>query len=237
MRVASGMNVAAGLAAIALVAIALPTSPAFAQMQPNKTEIRGYKGLFSTVIKGELDETRKLLAAGANVNETDAEGRTPLHIAAYRRERDIARVLVKAGANPRAVDSRGYDILTIAAVRDDLEFVRLALELGADPKAIVGTYGGTALHTAAHLGHASIVTALAKAGAPVNLANKAGWTPLIETIVLGEGKPQHLDAVKALLAAGANPNIADRSGVSPLALAQRKGFTAIAEAIAKAGGK
>lgn len=236
MRLASCVRLVLGLAAATLATTVAP-APSRAQMQPNKTEIRGYKGLFASVIKGELDETRKLLAAGAKVDETDAEGRTPLHIAAYRRERDIARVLVKAGANPRATDKRGYDILTIAAVRDDLEFVKLAIELGADPKAIVGTYGGTALHTAAQLGHASIVAALAKAGAPVNLANKAGWTPLIETIVLGEGTSQHLEAVKALLAAGANPNIADRSGASPLALARRKGFTAIAEAIAKAGGK
>ena len=212
-------------------------SPTRAQMQPNKTEIKGYKGLFASVIKGELEETRKLLAGGANPNATDDEGRTPLHIAAYRREREIARALIKGGANPRAVDGKGYDILSIAAVRDDVELVKLAVELGADPKAVIGTYGGTALHTSAQLGHASVVAALVKAGAPVNHVNKAGWTPLIEAIVLGEGTPRHLAAVQALLDAGANPNIADRSGTSPLALAKRKSYSAIADAIAKAGGK
>ena len=217
--------------------LALSAAQALAQAPPNKSEIREYKGLFSSTIKGELGETQRLLASGANPNITDDQGRTPLHIAFHRREREIARALVKAGANPRLTDNRGYDILGIAVVRDDLDSVALALELGADPKAVTGSYGGTVLNAAAQLGHDGVVAALIKAGAPLDHVNKAGWTALIEAIVLGEGTPRHLACVQALLAAGANPNLADRNGNSPLTLARKRGYAAIADAIAKAGGK
>ena len=217
--------------------LALSAAQALAQAPPNKSEIREYKGLFASTIKGELGETQRLLVAGVNPNVTDDQGRAPLHIAFHRREREIARALVKAGANPRLTDNRGYDILGIAVVRDDIDSVALALELGADPKAVTGSYGGTALNAAAQLGHDGVVQALIKAGAPLDHVNKAGWTALIEAIVLGQGTPRHLAAVQALLAAGANPNLADRNGNSPLTLAKKRGYAVIADAIAKAGGK
>ncbi len=208
-----------------------------AQMPPNKTEIRAYKGLFSSVIRGNADETRQLLAKGANPNETDDKGRTPLHIAAHRRNVEIAQILVKGGANPRAKDARGYDMIAIAAVQNDVRFLQTAIKLGADPKASIGSWGGIALNTAAHLGHTDVVKTLIAAGAPVNHRNKAGWTPLIETIVLGDGKAGVQASVAALLAGGADPNIADAKGATPLALARKKGFNEIARLLQKAGGK
>ena len=231
--------VRAVLAAIGLAVIwfLVPAPSSRAQAPPNKSEIREYKGLFASTIKGDLAETQRLLASGADPKITDDQGRTPLHLAFHRREREIARALAKGGVDPRATDNRGYDILGIAVVRDDPEMVALALELGADPKAVTGSYGGTVLNAAAQLGHDGVVAALIKAGAPLDTVNKAGWTALIEAIVLGEGTPRHLAAVQALLAAGANPNLADRNGNSPLTLAKKRGYTAIADAIAKVGGK
>ncbi|MGE3709798.1 MAG: ankyrin repeat domain-containing protein, partial [Hyphomicrobiaceae bacterium] len=161
----------------------------------------------------------------------------PLHIAAHRRNIEMARTLVKGGANPRALDGRGYDIIAIAAVQDDLPFLKAAIELGADPKAVIGSWGGTALNVAAQLGHAEVVNALIKAGAPVDHRNKAGWTPLIEAIQLGDGKAGCLAAVKALLDGGADPGIADRKGTTPFELARKRGFAEIATAIKAKGGK
>lgn len=234
-RCLHGLIAASTIALVLAAAASTPSSRA--QSPPNKTEIREYKGLLASTIRGDIEETRRLLAGGADPNVIDDQGRTPLHISMHRRERDIARALVKAGADPRVTDRRGYDIIGIAVVANDADMLALALDLGANPKAVTGSYGGTALNAAAQLGHDGIVAALIKAGAPVNLVNKAGWTALIEAIVLGEGSPRHLAAVQALLAGGADPNLADRNGNSPLTLARKRGYATIAEAIAKAGGK
>lgn len=224
-------------ATIAAMSLTLGVPTTAAQTPPNRSEIRTYKSLLSSVIREEVDETLRLLAGGADPNMTDDNGRTPLIVAAHRSLKDIARVLVKGGANPNAKDKQQYDILTIAAVNDDVAFLKLALELGADAKAITSPYNGTALIAAAHLGHFRIVAELIMAGAPLDHVNNIAMTALIEAVVLGDGGPNHQTTVRILLDAGANPNIPDRSGATPLALARARGFTAMAEMIARAGGK
>ena len=212
-------------------------APAFAQTPPNRTDLRAYKGLLSSTIREELEETQRLLASGADPNLADDNGRTPLIVAAHRGLRDIARALVKSGANVNAMDKQSYDIVTISAVNNDVGFLKLALELGANPKAITSPYDGTALIAAAHLGHHQICAELIMAGAPLDHVNNIGMTALIEAIVLGDGGNNHQNTVRILLDAGASPNISDRSGATPLALARGRGYTAMAEMIARAGGK
>lgn len=224
------------IAIAAILAMGL-VAPALAQSPPNRTEIRAYKSLLSSVIRGELAETQRLLASGADPNMRDDHGRTPLIVAAHRSLDEIARALVKGGADVNAKDSQQYDILTIAGVNDDIEFVRLALELGANPKAITSPYKGTALIAAAHLGHYRVVADLIRAGAPLNHVNNIAMTALIEAIVLGNGGVNHIATVQLLLEAGANPNIPDRSGTTPLKLAQSRGYQAMVELIRKAGGR
>lgn len=238
MRTTSGIVATAALC-LAAAALVIATSPrqASAQSPPNKSDIRAYKSLLSAVVRRELDETRKLLAAGADPNMTDDNGRTPLIVAAHWGLADIARALVEGGANPNAKDKQRYDIVTIAAVNNDVAFLKLALGLGCDPKAITSPYNGTALIAAAHLGHQHIVAELILAGAPLDHVNNIAMTALIESIVLGDGGPNHQATARLLLDAGANPNIPDRSGATPLALARSRGYAAMAEMIARTGGK
>ena len=78
---------------------------------------------------------------------------------------------------------------------------------------------------------------LIEAGAPLDHINNLGWTALIESIVLGNGGPHHVETLRALVRAGANVNIADKNGKSPLALARSKKFTAMVQILDKAGAK
>jgi ankyrin repeat protein len=98
----------------------------------------------------------------------DGYRRTPLHVAAYRGQHEAMRALVAAGADPNALEADRYDIVTIAAVANDLPTLELALSLGASAKNVTSRYDGTALIAAAHLGHASIVQTLIRAGAPLD---------------------------------------------------------------------
>ena len=109
--------------------------------------------------------------------------------------------------------------------------VKLAIELGGNAKAITSRYDGTALIAAAHLGHDGVTEALIAAGAPLDHINNLGWTALIESVVLGDGGPRHVDTARALVKAGANKSIGDRGGITPLQHAQRRGYVAMVEVL------
>jgi ankyrin repeat protein len=223
-------------AALALGIALSAVSAGDAQTPPSAAEAAAYQGLHAAAQIGDIAALKALLSAGADLNARDNHGRTPLHVAAHRGDQSAARELVARGADPRLLDQRRYDIITIAAVRDDPDFVRLAIKLGGDAKAITSPYDGTALIAAAHLGHDGVVQALIEAGSPLDHVNNLGWTALIEAIVLGDGGKRHTRCVELLLAARADPNLADRNGNRPLALATSRGFKAMADMIAKAGG-
>ena len=181
---------------------------------------------------------KKLLGRkGAKADVYDGFRRTPLHVAAYLKQHEAMRELVAGGADPNALEAERYDIITIAAVANDLPTLRVALDLGCSPKNITSRYDGTALIAAAHLGHANVVRLLIRAGAPLDHVNNLGWTALIESIVLGDGGPAHLETLEALIEAGANVNLPDRDKKTPLDLAIARGHKDMAQALRAAGAK
>jgi ankyrin repeat protein len=211
--------------------------PAAAQTPPTEQEIATYTGLHAAAASGSTAEVERELQRGADINARDAFGRTPLMVAVYQRDGAIARALIAAGANVNALEHQSYDVVTIAAVLNDVEMLQVAILAGGNPRAITSPYGGTALIAAAHLGHIEAVEALIAARAPLDHVNNLGMTALIEAIVLGDGGPRHQATVQALVRAGANVNLADAQGTTPLALARRRGATAIAEVLERNGAK
>jgi hypothetical protein len=197
----------------------------------------GYRGLLAAAARGDAAEIKALVAKGAKPDGRDAYARTPLHVAAYRGHHEAMRALVAAGANPNALERDRYDVVTIAAVANDVATLKVALALGCSAKNVTSRYDGTALIAAAHLGHVEVVRTLIKAGAPLDHVNNLGWTALIESIVLGDGGPRHLDTLKALVEAGANVNLADRNRQTPLALARRRGYGEMVKVLERAGAR
>lgn len=221
----------------ALLAMALLTSTAQAQVAPSALEAARYTGLLAAAHQGDLAKAKKLLAAGANVSARDPYGRTAVHIATHARQRELIRVLAQAGADLELLENDRYDAVTIAAVADDEESLRVLLGLGASAKLTTSRYDGTALIAAAHLGHDGVVKQLIAAGAPLDHVNNLHWTALIEAIVLGNGGPRHQEVVRALLAAGASTRLTDREGNTPLALAKARGYSAMVGLLTQAGAK
>jgi uncharacterized protein len=222
-------------ALICAVSLAAFAGSAGAQVPPTSGEVAQYKGVLAAAARGDAAEIKRLAGGGADVNGRDGYGRTPLHVATFRKNRDAIAALVKAGADINAKENDRYDAVTIAAVADDVGTLRLLLKLGASAKQVTSRYDGTALIAAAHLGHDHVVKMLIAAGAPLDHVNNLGWTALIESIVLGNGGPHHIETLRALVKAGANVNLPDRNGQTPLALARAKRYAAMVQILEKAG--
>ena len=205
-----------------------------AQVAPTAAEVARYTGLHSAASTGDLASLERLIAARADLDARDSYGRTPVHVATFARQRDAIRMLARAGAALDLLENDRYDAVTIAAVADDEETLRVLLSLGASAKQVTSRYDGTALIAAAHLGHDGVVKQLIAAGAPLDHVNNLHWTAVIESIVLGNGGPRHVETLRALVTAGASITITDRQGVTPLALAEARGYREMVDVLHKA---
>ncbi len=220
-----------------LLAAALAAGAVRAQVPPGAADVAGYTGLHAAAHSGTLAQIEAALKAGENVNRRDSHGRTALHIATFARKPEAVKMLIKNGAGTALLENDKYDAVTIAAVADDEATLRALLAHGASAKLTTSRYDGTALIAAAHLGHDGVVKQLIAAGAPLDHVNNLHWTALIESIVLGNGGPRHVETLRALVKAGANLQLTDRSGNTPLALARARGYTEMVKTLLAAGAK
>ena len=227
---------ATGLAAACGCGLVAPFS-AIAQVAPTAAEAAHYTGLHAAAYLGDVAQITRLAAAKADLNARDPYGRTPVHVAAFMKQRQVIRTLAAAGADLGLLENDRYDALTIAAVADDEETLRVLLSLGASASLVTSRYDGTALIAAAHLGHDGVVRQLIAANAPLDHVNNLHWTALIESIVLGNGGPRHVETLRALVAAGASTRLADRQGATPMALARARGYTEMVRILEQPGAK
>lgn len=236
LRLPGRFRRAARAALLGAAALLAPWS-AGAQTAPSAAEVARYTGLHAAAHAGDAARIAQLAAAGAALDVRDGQGRTPLHVAAFAGQHGALRALLRAGADSGALEDERYDAVTIAAVANDEPTLALLLEQGASARLVTSRYDGTALIAAAHLGHAGVVRRLIAAGAPLDHVNNLGWTALIESIVLGDGGPRHLETLRLLVAAGADVNRPDAHGRTPLALARARGHLAMARVLEAAGGR
>jgi uncharacterized protein len=222
--------------AAALALLAAPCSLQ-AQVAPTDRDLKVYAGLHAAAASGDVAEIEKLIKEGESPNLQDANSRTPLIVATFRRHHDAARALLRLGANPNVRDLQRFDMLTIATAQNDIDMVKIALEGGADARAVTGNLDGTALITAAHLGHVEIVKLLIEAKAPLDQINGLKWTALLMAVVLGNGSKNHTECVEALVKAGADSDIKDRQGMTALQHARARNYTDMVKILEAASGR
>ena len=212
-----------GLAWFAVMAAA----PLLGQTPPSERDLRVYAGLHAAAAKGDVSTIETLVAGGEKPDLQDLRSRTPLLVAAYQHQTAAAQALLRLGASPSARDQDGYDVLAVAAFNNDLELLKAALASGADARAVVGPDDGSALITAAHLGHVEIVQALIEAKALLDHANALGWTAVTTAVVLGSGDKEHTAVIQALVSAGADVDFKDRQGRKAIDYARQRGYSEI----------
>ncbi|WP_295391361.1 ankyrin repeat domain-containing protein [uncultured Thiodictyon sp.] len=167
--------------------------------------------LFRALQVDNLEQIRRHIAAGTDLNQPDRHGDRPLHLAARAGQIAILRELADHGASLVALDSAGRTPLELALSHGKTQVAALLVELGAplDAQAMLVTL------VRAGVSDRDSVDFLLRRGADLNRPDAAGQTPLHQAVMLG-----HLETLKRLIARGADVNRPDGTGRTPLALAR-----------------
>lgn len=184
-----------------------------------ETKVGGKTLLVLACESGRAGGVASLLALGADPNQVaDAKWLTrPLHVAAMAGHLPTVKVLLKAGARLHDADHAKHTALHWAAYSGHADVAGYLLRRGLDANA-VNSDQLTALMLAAQQGHADVITALAEAGANLDVREARRQRPPL-LMAAGRGK---LDAVRALLDAGADINATDSRLWTALSLAAVK---------------
>ena len=157
----------------------------------------GITELMIAALEMNLDEVKRLVEQGANIEETDDTGGTLLMWAVQGGDIEIVNFLLDSGADVGAVGGRNASALMIAVISGKEDIGIRLLEAGA-------TFGGELSHeqdfleyAAAH-GQATMVRALILYGANLK---ESGSDALCFAI-----KNRHIEVAKVLIAAGADVN-------------------------------
>lgn len=164
--------------------------------------------LMLAVRRGNAEEVRALLAAGANPNIPEWHNNTPLMHACQHGYTNIVRMLLAAGADVNARNVKGWTALMGVCVSRNnptTEIAEMLLAAGADITPRDNRYHHNALVYASKSGKAEHVALLINAGADVNA--RAGFWALEETplfcAIQCKASPEVL---RRLIAGGADVN-------------------------------
>lgn len=184
-----------------------PTAP---KAPAQKIEVKGQTHslsesalLHAAAKAGNTEEVIRLLNQGVPVDIEDSHQGTALFLAAGDGHLEVLRTLLEAGANVNHRGVQGYTALMIGANQGRDKAVEFLAQHGADLMAAT-TDGVTALHLGSL--YPKVIEVLAKAGAPLNLKDKRGYTPIFAAAARGS-----LEGVKTLLKLGADPAIESNS--------------------------
>ena len=213
--------------------------------------------------QGNLDATRLLVAAGADVNDTAATGTSALVVAAHSGHTGLALFLLDQGADPNAAEA-GYTALHAATLRGDETLAAALLARGADPDAPVvrgsqgrrnspdyvldhDVVGATAFWLAAHFAEPGIMRALADGGADPRIVMVNGTTPLMAAVAARRRREpglaanpiaderRVLEAARAAIDAGSDVNAADAAGNTALHTAASRRLDTVVRLLADSG--
>lgn len=164
------------------------------------------------VRRGNPEEVRAAIEAGAEVRQENAQGQTPLMIAAgYNRNPRVAEILLDEGAIMEARDNRGRTPLYYAVEYNSNESVLRTLVRRGAAVNIRTNEGYTPLLRAVNNNEREKIVILLHSGGRVDQRGPDGRTPLF---LLLKHNPS-LSLVRRFLHAGASPASRDDRGRTP----------------------
>ena len=159
--------------------------------------------------RGHEEIAGMLINYEAALNTRDRDGRTAVYLAANQGHLSIVSTLINAGAEYA-------DALVKASEKGELQLVETFLAAGANPNQ-VNEKGVAPIHRAARKARLSVVKALVKAGARVDLAEHEKRHTALMRAAVGDD----LATVKWLVQQGADIHARTSEGWTPLLFAAR----------------
>ncbi len=184
--------------------------------------------LYRAIHAGDLDQIKRHLHWGTDIDQAGADGDYPLHVAAKRGHVVVVEELLKHGAAADVKDANGRTPLQAALMAGKAQSARVLLRHGVkdDPQTLLLLLveGGISDRDALGL--------LVAKGADVNAADEGGVRPLHRAVTSGQ-----VLVVKRLIALGAEVNVTDARGRTPLAMANAGGRRDIAALLQSFGAR
>jgi ankyrin repeat protein len=178
--------------------------------------------LIKAVESQNIEEVKRLVQSGANINERDELGFSPLLMAVGLNSKSIVLYLVSKGADTHVKANSGFGVLHRAAMNKNPEILKYVINFGLDVNDHGSEYCSPldfALRYNALQDHGAVDNArlLLERGAKQSinfLCN--GYTPLMVSI-------PNSDVIHILLESGADVNIINRTGKNAFMLAKESG--------------
>lgn len=166
-----------------------------------------------------VEEVKKAISNGVNINNKNDRGETPLIQAIHLQDYDVVETLLEAGADVNARDCHGQTPLIVAVTRADIEMVRILLDM--EPDIHVKDYHGyTALMWAKEKKTGNVRRGSGISWVKINKKTEKGIIPLLINAELSYAIDENdLETVKQAIKDGASVNEKNVCGIPPLCLA------------------
>lgn len=183
----------------------------------NVSDIDGASPLHAAVADGKVEIVKYLLSRGAFLCSEDDVGETPLHWAIRENHESIVSALLESLAStqlaspPSLEQPHSYTPAGFLVSSQGMTVLPIQAHPNED--------GESPLHLAACVGSAHLVSRLLRQGAPANLRDGTGWTPLHHAAYAGFDSVVRVFVDHAYASSAADLNILDWEGNSALHLA------------------
>lgn len=169
--------------------------------------------LFKTVISGNLDAIKSVLAKNIDINMKNLEEQTPLMKAAYKSNPKIVEYLIKNGADVNKADLWKQTALMLSYGFNS-EVVKILIEHGADVNA-KNHYMRTPIMYFAEYGTVKSMKILIENGADINAVDSDNMSALLCSAFLDKDKHSE-NKIRLLISEGAAINQQNDDWCSPL---------------------
>jgi len=184
--------------------------------------------LYRAVRDGDLDQIKRHVHWGTDIDQADSRGERPLHAAARRGRLIVARELLKNGADPNATNRAGETPLRIALTEGKTQLADRLLVAGATDDRQVLLFA----LVRAGVDDRDSLAFLAERGASVTAEDRFGATPL--HIAVSDGRRL---LTKRLIDLGADMDVSDATGRTPLDIAIENGDRPIIDLLERLGAR